>query len=288
MARRPPAIRSDPFAVRGMLWSLCEDVGMRETTESGAPAGQRLAGGRPADLFPGYFALVMATGIIAVGALQQNLRWLAWALLWVNVAFYVVLWVLYLLRLARDRARFLDELTSHQRGPSFLTMVAGTNVLGAGFILIAGWRPVGIVLWFIGIALWVVLFYTVMASLTLREPKPDLAAGLNGGGCCWWWARSPSVCWAPCSPAAQAAPTSCCLWPSWRAWSGSCLRGRHRPGVLPLVVLLHGLRPGHPDLLDQHGRAGHQHARQAPAARRGPDPRRRAARDQEASPGIIG
>jgi tellurite resistance protein TehA-like permease len=54
-------------------------------------------------------------------------------------------------------------------------------VLGAGFILIAGWRPVGIVLWFIGIALWVVLFYTVMASLTLREPKPDLAAGLNGG-----------------------------------------------------------------------------------------------------------
>jgi tellurite resistance protein TehA-like permease len=60
-------------------------------------------------------------------------------------------------------------------------MVAGTNVLGAGFVVIAGWRPVGIALWSLGLVLWVVLFYTVMAALTLREPKPDLAGGLNGG-----------------------------------------------------------------------------------------------------------
>src|SRR5262245_26325373 len=158
---------------------------MVETTGGGAPAGPRLAGGRLADLFPGYFASGMATGIVAVGASQQNIRWLAWALLWVDVAFYIafyiVVWVSCLLRLTRDRARLLDELTSHQRGPSFLTMVAGTNVLGAGFVLIAGWRPLGTVLWFLGIALWVLLFYAVVASLTLREPKPGLATGLNGG-----------------------------------------------------------------------------------------------------------
>jgi tellurite resistance protein TehA-like permease len=153
---------------------------MLETPDSG-PVGAGRAGGRLADLFPGYFALVMATGIIAVGAAQQDLRWLAWTLLWVNAAFYVALWVLYLLRLVRFRARFLDDLTSHQRGPSFLTVVAATNVLGAGFVLIAGWRAVGVVLWFVGIALWAVLFYTVVAALTLREPKPDLASGLNGG-----------------------------------------------------------------------------------------------------------
>jgi tellurite resistance protein TehA-like permease len=154
---------------------------MVETTGRGTPAGPRLAGGQLADLFPGYFALVMATGIIAVGASQQNIGWLAWALLWVDVAFYAVLWVLYLLRLARYRARFVDDLTSHQRGPAFLTMVAGTNVLGACFVQIAGWRLLGEVLWLLGIALWVVLFYTVVASLTIREPKPDLATGLNGG-----------------------------------------------------------------------------------------------------------
>jgi tellurite resistance protein TehA-like permease len=154
---------------------------MLETTESGPPAGPRLAGGRVADLFPGYFALVMSTGIIAVGALQQNLRWLAWALLWSNVAFYVALWALYLLRLARYRARFLDDLTGHQRGPSFLTIVAGTNVLGTGFVLIAAWHLLGTMLWFLGIVLWVVLFYTVVVSVTIREPKPDLATGVNGG-----------------------------------------------------------------------------------------------------------
>ena len=31
-------------------------------------------------MFPGYFALVMATGIIAIGSKQQGIRWLAEAL----------------------------------------------------------------------------------------------------------------------------------------------------------------------------------------------------------------
>lgn len=145
------------------------------------PAGQRRGAGRLADLFPGYFALVMATGILAIGAVQQGIRWLAWTLLWLNAAFYVALWALYLVRLARYRARFLDDLTSHQRGPAFLTMVAGTNVLGSGFVLIAGSRAAGVALWALGLALWVVLFYTVVAAVTIREPKPDLATGLNGG-----------------------------------------------------------------------------------------------------------
>jgi tellurite resistance protein TehA-like permease len=152
-------------------------------TTGGGPLqeGPRPVGGWLADLFPGYFALVMATGIIAVGASQQRLRWLAAALLWVDVGFYLALWGLYLARVARYRARFLDDLTSHQRGPSFLTMVAATNVLGAGFVLIAGWRPLGLVLWVLGVVLWVLLFYTVVAAVSIREPKPDLAAGLNGG-----------------------------------------------------------------------------------------------------------
>jgi Voltage-dependent anion channel len=53
-----------------------------------------------AELFPGYFALVMATGIIAVDALQQGVVWLARTLHWVDVVFYLALWGLYLARLA--------------------------------------------------------------------------------------------------------------------------------------------------------------------------------------------
>ena len=50
--------------------------------------GPRRTGSPLAELFPGYFALIMATGIIAVGAVQQGIRWLAWTLLWVGAAFY--------------------------------------------------------------------------------------------------------------------------------------------------------------------------------------------------------
>src|SRR5262245_4206164 len=68
------SLAADPLAVGGVLWSSCDHVGMVETG-SGGPAGPRLAGGRQAGFFPGYLPLVMATGIIAVGASQQNIRW---------------------------------------------------------------------------------------------------------------------------------------------------------------------------------------------------------------------
>ena len=147
--------------------------------QAGAPTGARQ--GPLADLFPGYFALPMATGIIAVGAFQQGIAWLAWTLLWVDVTFYLALWAAYVLRLVRYRERFVADLTSHQRGPAFLTMVAATNVLGSGLVLIAGRPGVGLGLWVLGLLLWTVLFYTVATAVTIREPKPDLASGINGG-----------------------------------------------------------------------------------------------------------
>ena len=45
-----------------------------------------------ADLFPGYFALVMATGIISVATYLLEMRAVAWALLVINVVAYVALW----------------------------------------------------------------------------------------------------------------------------------------------------------------------------------------------------
>ena len=54
-----------------------------------------------ATLFPGYFAMVMATGIIAVAAFQQRIEWLADILYALTVAAYVVLAVLLVLRVIR-------------------------------------------------------------------------------------------------------------------------------------------------------------------------------------------
>jgi tellurite resistance protein TehA-like permease len=44
------------------------------------------------DFFPGYFALVMATGIVSLAMHFEGLPGLPELLLWLNVIFYVVLW----------------------------------------------------------------------------------------------------------------------------------------------------------------------------------------------------
>ena len=62
-----------------------------------------------ATLFPGYFALVMATGIIAIGADQQELRALAQALFAIATAAFVVLAVLTAVRLVRYPRRLVDQ-----------------------------------------------------------------------------------------------------------------------------------------------------------------------------------
>ena len=92
-----------------------------------------------ATLFPGYFAMVMATGIIAVAASQLHLDWLADLLYIIAAVAYVVLVVLLVVRIARYWDRFAADATAHAKGFAFLTVVAATNVLGAASIVVHAW-----------------------------------------------------------------------------------------------------------------------------------------------------
>lgn len=56
-------------------------------------------GSAAANLFPGYFALVMATGIISIATYMLEMRSLAWVMLAFNLVAYIVLWLLLLIRL---------------------------------------------------------------------------------------------------------------------------------------------------------------------------------------------
>lgn len=132
------------------------------------------------NLFPGYFALVMATGIVSVAGHQLEMRTIARALLVINIAAYVILWSLTLLRLARFLPHALFDLTSHARGPGFFTLVAGTCMLGAQLIIIAGSFTAAMVLWICGLALWLLLMYAFFAAVIIREEKPALETGING------------------------------------------------------------------------------------------------------------
>lgn len=133
-----------------------------------------------ATLFPGYFALVMATGIIAVGAQQQKMHTLAVVLYAIAGVAYVVLAVLLVARLVRYPRLLFADLTSHAKGFAFLTVVAGTNVLGSASAVVLGWWGIARGLWWVSIGLWAVLVYATLIAVVLRHDKPGLGAGING------------------------------------------------------------------------------------------------------------
>jgi tellurite resistance protein TehA-like permease len=107
------------------------------------PGTAHAAPSRIATLFPGYFALVMATGIVSIAAELRGFHGLAVGLLWFNLTAYLVLWALSVARAIAYPSRLFADLTSHQRGATFLTVVAATNVLGSELLVTGGATPSG-------------------------------------------------------------------------------------------------------------------------------------------------
>ena len=133
-----------------------------------------------ADLFPGYFALVMATGIISIACYLLEMKTLAIVLLVVNIVAYAFLWLLLLLRLSLFFGRIKEDINNHVRGPGFFTVVAGTSVLGSELLIVAGEFRIASLLWILGLFLWVVIMYSFFTAMTVRENKPSIEGGLNG------------------------------------------------------------------------------------------------------------
>lgn len=133
------------------------------------------------NLYPGYFALVMATGIISIATYQLKMHWVSESLFQINKVAYVVLWFMAGTRFIFYRHYFMRDLIDHIRGPGFLTIVAGTCVLGGQFVIISHNYQIALFLWLIGIILWFVLIYTFLTAIIVREIKPDLQEGLTGG-----------------------------------------------------------------------------------------------------------
>jgi tellurite resistance protein TehA-like permease len=134
-----------------------------------------------ATMHPASFALVMASGIVSIACHLLGLPWVAVALLWANVLFYVVLWILTVIRILRFPDRVLADISHHGRAVGFFTMVAATCVLGSQAFVIAGARHAANALWMFGIVLWAALTYTIFTALTVKSDKPPLAEGINGG-----------------------------------------------------------------------------------------------------------
>ena len=87
---------------------------------------------------PGYFALVMSTGIISIACHLLGFWFLAIPLFWLTLAFYLILWLLTLWRLFCYPRQFLSDFTDDTRGVEFFTVIAGTCILGNQWVLFLG------------------------------------------------------------------------------------------------------------------------------------------------------
>lgn len=150
------------------------DGGEGPVSATGRIAGAAL------NLFPGYFALVMATGIVSIAAHLLGLGWIGLALVWINVASYAILSGLLVTRGVLYRRRLLDDFCDHGRGAGFFTVVAGTCVLGTQLLVVAREPSVARALWYAGIVLWAGVTYGFFTAVTVRDRKPPLETGING------------------------------------------------------------------------------------------------------------
>jgi tellurite resistance protein TehA-like permease len=188
---------------------------------AGLAVGQTRSPGRAAtairDLHPGYFAFVMATGIISTGTFLLGPSWLSRTLLVVASAGLVVLSVALLIRVVRFRPSVMADIRAPERVFGFFTITAGLDVLGVRFSY-AGHPLVTAVLAAMAAAVWLVLTYGVPASLLLTRAHDSVLGGVNGA---WllWVVSTQSLAVAACalvpvwpSQAGLLAPFAAGLW----------------------------------------------------------------------------
>lgn len=132
-------------------------------------------------LHPAYFALVMATGIVAIGAYMEAIPLVAKSLTILNTIAFVVLLTLTFTRLVLFPVAFFHDFTDFDRGPGFFTTVAAVTVLGSQWLLVYKTPTFALVLWIAAVPLWACLIYSIFGEFTVEEEMPSLAEGINGG-----------------------------------------------------------------------------------------------------------
>jgi tellurite resistance protein TehA-like permease len=170
---------------------------------SAAASTSTASSGGLAGLHPAYFALVMATGIVSIASHLVGIPLIPQVLFGLNLIFYPLLCGLTVARAVWHRARIVADISHHGRAVGFFTTVAATCVLGSQVAVIGGARTPAVWLWILGVALYVVLVYSVFTALTVKADKPTLAEGINGG-----WLVSVVAAQSVVVLGAQLAPSS--------------------------------------------------------------------------------
>jgi tellurite resistance protein TehA-like permease len=135
-------------------------------------------------LTPGYFALVMASGIISVGMELEGYAVLSDLLLVACATAFVTLLALNVVRFSRFGAAVTDDFLDPRRAFGFFTFVAGTNVLGVRLAMDGHHDVTAVLLALSGLA-WAVLGYVVPWTAVLRRRDRPVIADANGTWFIW-------------------------------------------------------------------------------------------------------
>ena len=130
-------------------------------------------------LFPGYFNLVMATGIVSNGFFLLGRHGLSNALFVVALAAFPLLLVLLCLRACLYPDALWRDLVDPKLVFTFFTVVAASDVLGVALHLRGHDRP-GMWLWGFAFCVWVLLGYFSFSVLTFGNDERG-AEVVHGG-----------------------------------------------------------------------------------------------------------
>ncbi|MEP7161569.1 MAG: tellurite resistance/C4-dicarboxylate transporter family protein, partial [Dermatophilaceae bacterium] len=159
---------------------------MSPTDRAQPPASARGDWARHAvqTLNPGYFALVMATGIVSIAVNNAHYDSISVTLLWLAGIAYVVLVAVYLCRLIYFRAALLADLSDPSRAFGFFTFVAATDVLGAR-LATDQHHGVALALLAVGSLSWLVFGYLIPWTVMLGTPHRPVIRYANGTWFIW-------------------------------------------------------------------------------------------------------
>ena len=135
-------------------------------------------------LNPGYFALVMATGIVSIAMQSHQIYAVSVVLLWLSGIEYAVLVGAYTWRLAAFRAAVLADLSDPARAFGYFTFVAATDVLGAR-LAVDGYHIAALVLLAVGWVAWLALGYAVPWIAVLGRARRPVLQHANGTWFIW-------------------------------------------------------------------------------------------------------
>lgn len=193
-------------------------------------------------LAPGYFASVMATGIVSIGAQLKGFTSLAIALFWIAAGMYGVLVVLNAWRLISHRSQMAADFHDPARGFGFFTFIAATNVLAA-VLVGAGYRNISLVLLVVSGLGWLVLGYVIPWAAVLGSRRHPTLETANGSWFVWAVAsQSVAVVAAGLEPTVGTARHEL-AWIAVGAWSIGLVLYAACAVFVMLRALLYPFRP---------------------------------------------